>query len=346
VQIGESISLASIPDPEGCWLAHEVLPNDIDNALVGKGGKLKSKMLKGSPTFRAKSIPGFEKEAGIDDPRTNEEVEIDLRGANEPSNLQTYKISYAAHHLIPAQESLSRAQDLLQYLLKKGTTREPSDIKGLPKLVAKPGLAWGDVGYDTNGSQNGIFLPTSRAVWIEGEGMWTLSHEEDDDPGAATQDSKPDEAKLDPRRVLSGRVSVVPGVSRKWVYVEAVVNHASASSQRGHGAQFHDRHLAYSNLVTSLLNGFAIKIATLLHSNAGGACPDCKKARKSAPEGTPPPYGVIARMNSLSARLEASLDGKIWRPNVYTSEWGHAHYHLLLTKKQAAIVAACRQEGP
>lgn len=89
-------------------------------------------------------------------------------------------------------------------------------------------------------------------------------------------------------------------------------------------AQFHDSHPDYSAFVVQCLNKVFIKCWA-----GTGWCEECKK--ETSP--MPPPYGLIKRIDAISARLIGFLmfPYAAWRPPVYTSAWAldfRAHYLL------------------
>src|SRR5262245_54247029 len=74
-----------------------------------------------------------------------------------------YPVTCAAHHLIPAQESL-KGHQILDYMCKKGETQDfRKGKKADPKAVSSSKV-WGNVAYNVNGCHNGVWLPGNYAV--------------------------------------------------------------------------------------------------------------------------------------------------------------------------------------
>jgi hypothetical protein len=213
-------------------------------------------------------------------------------------------------------------------MVKRG---EPEPLKGEDFEM---GQMWCDVGYDVNGTQNGVYLPGSYAVgggrggldvWTKegkdasvaammaaGAGGWADTEDGDDD------DAEPDDSTGSNSNALTGILYDTSKGNRKWQYVRQAV-------EKAHG-QFHDRHEPYSNFVLTVLEKIAedYKQAELASIVFEG-CPDCKKrADKIEKLGLPTNFGLVGRLNHCSRRMAGFLNGSTWRINVYTSGWGLA----------------------
>lgn len=167
-------------------------------------------------------------------------------------------VTVAAHHLVPGNESLLRAQSLVAWM-KKG-----KDVKG-------------DIGYGINHKKNGVWLPGSYAWNSQSTKMWRQL--------GATAD----------------------GVQVQYAY--------AYSAMKKSGRPWHDRHTDYSAWVKRSLQKFQVK---MLEMRTG-----CDRCRQKAKKPSPPPYGLVSRVDGLSTRLRARLLGspKGWVPPFNTSRW-------------------------
>lgn len=190
--------------------------------------------------------------------------------------------SGAAHHLIPTYASFKKATRLMKYV-KQGS------------------IISGDIGYDVNGAQNGIWLPTSTAFG----------------------------------RMLKAKLITVQGkkagtsFSRlspdtKQLYKEAVMKKTSR--------QFHDAHPAYSQFVLGILRKLTLHMTNLQVKL------DCKKCEeiKNNDKKVKPPYGLVDRLNSVGGRLRGKLTGgaRGWRAPIFTSTSAKDYSDWLTGKKK------------
>ncbi len=272
-----------------------------------------------------------------------------------------YPVGFAAHHLIPAQASL-RDSPLLAWMCKY---QEAQEFKGKPKKKQWD-VVWSNVGYDVNGFQNGVFLPGNYWVgrqssnptgtekipigtqhWVRDQ-PWGPNDDDDIEPDPAIfakierYQSQPGKAAAyaasplltGPTGLEIPVAELINDFNGKWAYVSTVV-------ATFHG-QFHDSHVDYNKFVRTVL----LKIAanyTLLRRDmwVNEKCGECKKIKEKTQndkdwKGMPPPYGIITRLNKLSANLSNCLNGTNWRPNIYTSNWGRA-YMATLQKKTVKL---------
>jgi hypothetical protein len=255
-----------------------------------------------------------------EDPRTGEK------------GVHRYPVTCAAHHLIPAQESLKRATGLHPFMVKK------NDSEAVAGGSISDGYVYSDLGYDVNGSENGIWLPGNYAVTALTmiDPHWTPA------PSVLTdvdweQGESPDNENVGLPKVISspkltGDRHQINLANRKWQYVSQAVEK---------GGQFHDRHADYSRWITSRLEEAATLLA-LLYSKAvlDGECTPCKERAKkfSMDEGSvgiPTPFGLLSRLNVMSRGTAPLLDGKQWRLPVVTSNWGTAY---VLARRQLTLV--------
>jgi hypothetical protein len=173
VELGELIDVP-IPeqdlDPE-CPFSHEKPNPNEKNELGGIGSKLgtnlagevgvhTSKPPRGGNYTRFKKVPDPR-----EPPRALTHVyvfvngrQVELDGAPLP-----YPLTCAAHHLIPAQEAL-KGHPVLKFMCKEGETQDFRNSGGAAPDTVPGALVWGNVAYNVNGGQNGVWLPGNYAV--------------------------------------------------------------------------------------------------------------------------------------------------------------------------------------
>jgi hypothetical protein len=149
------------------------------------------------------------------------------------------------------------------------------------------------IGYDVNSAKNGVWLPSPYAL--------------------SNKNGWPAEQGMD---VLKRRPNI--DLSETEDFKDAYV---AASITESGNLQFHMRHVDYSDYVRKTLDAIAEKLAGM----ASGNCPIA--AMSASEDGQfDAPYGLVGRLNVLSANLKRHLIGKIWREPLFTDE---------LTKKYA-----------
>jgi hypothetical protein len=317
-QIGEAIGIGMVDEDDvECPFDHDsTQPPKVENKLVGVGTTLAARMKSGSSTHLY--APLREKKAPVLNPRDvpthpfykKAKVvhieDIDLSTGEVITH--EYPVACAAHHLIPAQESL-KASPLLAYMVKKG------DSESLKDKSFSDGIVYADVGYDVNGTENGVYLPGSYAVGggRGGLGLWTQN---DDHPDREEEDVT---ETPDPRsNLLTGKLNEISDKNRKWLYVQQAVLLAPG--------QFHDRHQDYSDFVATCLekifNNYEQLKRKFLKEQQCDKCQE--RAKKFEEAGIPTPFGLVGRLNAMSKRLAGHLNGRMWTRNIYTSKWGQA----------------------
>ncbi len=328
MEVGESISPPNLTDvTDECPFDHELEdPPKIKNNLIGKGSTLASSMKSGSSTnLYAPYAPdeGSKLKHGPL-PQKDSSHKFYRKGADKgrcieikfPDNvIKKYPVSCSAHHLVPSQEAL-KGHELLEYMCSKpdGAQDHNHSFGG--------GVVWSDVGYDTNGSENGVYLPGNYAVGggIGGLNVWyPVGADDEEHDDGYIDDEKPPAADYVGYELkgVRGQISVD---NKCWEYV--------AKAMKESKAQFHDRHLSYSNEVkkalTNIYTKYQLKDVTLDEQ----ACGECKKRQEKLKEkGLPAPYSVVNRLKALSKNLRAILvSGQgLWRTNIYTSEWVNSY---------------------
>ena len=178
------------------------------------------------------------------------------------------EVAYAAHHLIPGHGSLDKSE------LYKGK-----------KYLRYDGQKEGNIGYNVNCKQNGVWLPGNYAYSQKSSGSeWGKK-------GKKLQEYyevSPDE------------------------YVSEIIT----KSKR----QFHDAHSKYNRFVKDQLNKINDKLS---QTQDQPWCDEGKKRSESEAESKRPLYQLVGRLGHLSSRLEKKLTGstKGWNTNVYTSSF-------------------------
>jgi hypothetical protein len=373
VEIGE-LTAVPIPD-EGedskCPFSHDPPKPTEKNELGGIGSTLGKNMAKGEGICHESRPDGAlrqgDKEA---DPREREldpvkqirikvnGVDVKLQGSDLPL---LYPLTCAAHHLIPAQESLKKCKDILKYMCKKGEPQDFRDGKAAKPEAAKEAKVWGNVAYNVNGCHNGVWLPGNYAVGggTGGADIWkskanAARNEEagnknwvdaldlavddwdrgEDDPEEEAADAMKRALGAAERQefMLSGKNHEIAPGNPKWAYVKAAMDVT--------GAQFHDRHEKFSKEVIDYLG----KIATAYkdrHSKSLRSCEQCKKAAR--PEGMTenevgPPFAIVDRLKTAADFFKGYLlapngvlgiksgNKTVTAKNIYTSGWVEAWF--------------------
>jgi hypothetical protein len=333
MEVGEPVAPPDLTDvKDECPFDHkELKPPEIQNALEGKGGTLATKMNNGEstnlygefkpsasakvtwgklPQKRAPAEHSFAKSR----PDKGRCVKITFPDKNDATKTvdKMYPVSCSAHHLIPSQEAL-KGHELLTYMCKEGTSGENNH--GFSE-----GAVWSDVGYDTNGSENGVYLPGNYAVGGGRGGLRVWYPTGGDDEEHDTGYIEPE--KLPPAEYqgyeITGTRGSIHSDNNCWRYVAQSVRHAPG--------QFHDRHQPYSEeVVAQALTAIFLKYKKrdpILNEESCSECNDRQKKLKDL--GLPAPYSVVKRLEFLSNKLRGFLTAgpKTWRLNIYTSEWG------------------------
>ncbi|CAD5370991.1 conserved hypothetical protein [Rubrivivax sp. A210] len=147
-----------------------------------------------------------------------------------------YPFTVAAHHIIPGNASLYESQ-LFKSYMKKGGKMQVTQPKKKTFTVSR------NIGYNINGSHNGVWLPGSYAI----------------------------RTGVHPSKSTWSVLIETPGhVEWCYRYIAAVT--------KSTGSQFHDTHVHYSNNVLKLLN----KMSLLLMKHQT-QCDDCQGKDQSPP---------------------------------------------------------------
>lgn len=357
MQLGEPVQVG-IPnqgEDAECPFSHEKPNPKEKNELGGTGQKLGVSMEggKGVSTSKPPFGPDYTKGQEIKAPRNRSgserivsvEIKVNRKTVKLNGKPLKYPLTCAAHHLIPAQESL-RDHKLLKYMCKHG---EDQDFRKSGKESPKPmpgSKVWGNVAYNVNGQHNGVWLPGNYAVGrgTGGIAVWqsrvTKRSEEadanwedklddvdlDDDDWDDADDPEEEEvassfsvslAGIDPKEyLLVGKNYDIKFGNPKWGYVRAAMNATKGL--------FHDKHFEYSQEVKEYLTKMAESYAETL-TNSKKNCKKCEEAAR--PDGAPadtvgPPYGIVGRLVTCSSFFKGYLSGSTVRAkNIYTSKW-------------------------
>ncbi|KYF49661.1 hypothetical protein BE04_07190 [Sorangium cellulosum] len=278
-QLGESVSEGEIDlDEFKCPFEH-TKPGQVNNALGSDSAALGSRLAEGYSTQL------WADEGARIVPKTKQKLIAARRDdCPEPPVVvdgQEYPYSSSAHHLIPGEASLPKST-LIKFISEG----------------AKGSKVWGDIGYDVNGGENGIWLPTHHALSSEMKEGLVL-------PG---EDRALKYSELT-RRVKQRNEENQVVATFQERFTGAIMERARR--------QFHDAHPDYSAFVIKVLD--KIQMNLVEQSEACGECGEVKKKKGKYP----PPHGLVSRLNSVSARLYQFLVGppQTWRPPLYTSRF-------------------------
>jgi hypothetical protein len=188
-----------------------------------------------------------------------------------------FPLTVAAHHLIPGNAALKRVAKLSSFMEKGGTVEATNKKKYTIKS---------HIGYDVNGSHNGVWLPGNYAIKTE------LPEREMN-------------GTIRPAREGTTPIAGVSWSALKSDYDAWQFAYVAGACKAG-GGQFHDTHEnPYSASVRAVLG--KIEAALSLHLEI---CEDCKNKK---PE-IPPPFRIKRRLYSLSSKLRQYVTG-------YPSSW-------------------------
>lgn len=361
MEIGELVNV-EIPKmgPDGkCPFAHEPPTADETNELGGIGTTLGKNMAGGIGIGHESRKTSFSEGKKELDPRDRpgrnqvRTIFVQVNGRyitlKEGTGPLPYPLVCAAHHLIPAQESL-KGHDILFYMCRPDKDQDFRNSKDKAPAKVEDAQVWGNVAYNINGCQNGVWLPGNYAVGggTGGAALWTSkanakrSSEADDnwvDTAAEDWDRGDDDKEEEITAALRAAIAaanpmgyMLTGTNKKidpgnpkWGYVKAAMDKT--------GAQFHDRHEPYSKQVKGYLDKIAEAYAKM-HANSLEFCEECKKAQR--PKGLQnrtdllgPPYPIVGRLKAASDFFKQFLLGtgkgtkkKLGKQRtIYTSGW-------------------------
>jgi len=364
LEIGELMSVL-IPGQDveaACPFAHKQPEVPEQNELGGIGTTLGKNMAEGKGVLTTATPAGGDYTEGEKDPdprdRSDKITFVVIKVGGETVLLAgetlPYPVTCAAHHLIPAQESL-KGHAILKFMCKYGDQQDfRSSGDAAPGKVAGSKV-WGNVAYNVNGRQNGVWLPGNYAVGAGTGGVeiWksratdkrkTYSNQEAAEKWISKLDLSPDEwkqlARPDPNEeegpqpaalqqalttaalpkyMLAGKNFHIDDSNPKWAYVKSAMDKV--------GGQFHDRHEAYSNEVKNYLTKIAEAYEVMYERSTQpqGGCEECAKAKRPAgakASHVGPPYGIVKRLVSASDFFKRYVHAQIITAyNIFTSKW-------------------------
>ncbi|WP_444993946.1 hypothetical protein [Aliikangiella sp. IMCC44359] len=214
--------------------------------------------------------------------------------------LYCYELQYAPHHLIPGNESL-KGSKVVAFLGDNNVITHYK--KGGISTKIKDNQS---VGYDVNQRLNGVWLPSPYALSMSNK--WPST----------------DGMKVILKRL--GKTFYEQSEEFKHAYVAEAIRVSN-------GAQFHMRHVDYSNEVKKALNKMGEKLKLM----AGGECPEASKSKDDGKFDAP--KGLGGNLNKLSGNLKRFLTGSVWRAPLYTDKVLMEEYvkSLKQTKKKGQI---------
>jgi hypothetical protein len=365
VQLGELVAVViEGQDPEAeCPFSHEKPNPNETNELGGIGTKLGDNLAAGKGVHTSKPPTGSDFTAGPTelDPRdrTPKLTAIVIQVNGETVTMQgeplPYPLTCAAHHLIPAQEAL-KEHPVLEFMCKDGESQDFRSSSGPAPAAVPDSKVWGNVAYNVNGGQNGVWLPGNYAVGAGTGGVeiWKSRASDKRSSFSATEaadnwikalDFGPDEWKqlsVDPlehdepqpgalasalataalqKFMLAGTNYHIDPGNPKWAYVKAAMDAADGL--------FHDRHKPYSDKVAEYLEKIAEAYTSMYErSTQENGCKKCKEAERPAGAKASlvgPPYGIVDRLNAGSRFFKQYVKtGVVTAKNIFTSQWVQA----------------------
>jgi len=303
MEIGELIAMGILEEEDIECPFHEEKHKCDDkqkNKLEGNsamlGRKLASERLLHSTVMRRKkedNCDQYKKVVEIADPDKNDpckrHVEIQIN-----NSLQKYPVGYAAHHLIPADASLNKAEKLLPYIDK---------AKG--KICC-------NLGYNVNGNENGVWLPGLHPVNANGLNVWNR-----------LEIQLPDkENKKKAIHHCKDMIYLPITVDARGEYIKKAMEFLSPKRQ------FHDAHPEYSKLVEEHLNNIGNLLTRISQKRKfydEPLCLKCKERQENHQENEPykllPPFKLFKILNRSSEYFRKQLVEQTKHKTYFTSSW-------------------------
>ncbi|WP_437755068.1 AHH domain-containing protein [Sorangium sp. So ce1389] len=284
MQIGEAILLdvgKSVVSDE-CIFEHDIA-EQVRNNLDGSSSALGAQLESGASTqlwgYNAKNaVIGRQQKNTVGkldlSPTTSYEVSVTHNGSSEQ-----YPYSYSAHHLIPDDSALMKGENKLLEYIRAGSTIES------------------DIGYDVNGSDNGLWLPMITALANQMSAAASNNSQARSVPG------------VDAERYAALKKTAT-GRSFLQKYTRAIMDR---SRRQLHGWNKH--HRDYSQFVVKCLN----KVHQAIHE-VEFECSMCNDTRGGSKPHAPP-HRLVWRLNFISKRLHRHLigDASSWRKPLFVS---------------------------
>lgn len=306
-QLGEMVAIGIVSDADLICPFHDphTCSEAKNNIHRGSGSTLGSNLdsggRDGSVVTRRHEAPYRNACAPLHEPDPDLHISEDDREIyTEPGNdNRRYPVGFAAHHLIPGKASMHRAKQIHRYI-ESG------------KVICC------NLGYDVDGSENGVWLPGLHPV--KGA-LWGGASDEVDDEEVVVQKMALTEAKPYSYAQIDGPTSGNPGAfladNNKWRYVQAAMNFGRVGRR-----QFHDAHPEYSALVRDSLNDVSTVLDTLLGRGVPvSGCAKSSEHGKSTDGKNIPPWQLLRLLNNTSNWLRNKLVNRMQHPVYYTSNW-------------------------
>lgn len=315
-QLGEGVAIGLVLTTDWECPFHEDehdcsprVANDLLGNATTLGQNLHSGNSTGSTVLRRETKPDSDyckpvQEKDPDTHFTETQREVNLVKGNPA---YTYPVVYSAHHLIPSNESLDRSVKLRRYMERSKN-----------KVCC-------DLGYNVNGSENGVWLPALHAVNSKGLKLWgsasdELPADEADTGGKVVKRTELEDgttqwdyAPLAGPRPADG-ADAWDAKNLKWRYVLAAMNLGLMTPR-----QFHDRHVKYSDAVEDHLNNLAAVLEKLSGTaELESTCPKCAKNAKTPRK---PPIGLLGALNTASSTYRSYVVGSVSNDVYFTSSW-------------------------
>lgn len=203
------------------------------------------------------------------------------------------KYSAEAHHAICGNEVLGDERELEQYLVKQGK----KTTKGGAGLLMP-----GDVGYDVNSAENGIWLPSVPYMF-----MWSKKKTPEEWWGDQTGWNR-----KHPRR--KQRQSLTEDEKEEIAF--AVMEAVQRQFHKGPHGSVGEPHNNYVKMAIDRL-----RQVTAFVTHFAEVCPMDDDGEPKTDPPYYPPFGVIALLNALSLNLKKELQGPPESWNYFISEF-------------------------
>lgn len=299
MQLGESVAIASFGlDSDECpFQPHSKDEGFTQSKRPGdKEVKKLQKAMKSGQSTRVwhQSGTSFTEKTNKDGPKHSKPK----AAAGQPIRIAgvDYPLSVAAHHIIPGKASLPKSE-LAPYI-----------------WADEGGVIKSDIGYDVDGSENGLWMPTHQSMSAKlGKAQKLVIHDEE----------KPPETKGMSWQQLSDRAKEHDGDPA--TYTQLFLPRYTQQAMDALYTQFHDSHSNYNTWVTKRLNGLAVRLHTKV-----GFCEKCKEDDKKSP-----PYSLVYRLNMVSRMILINFLGggpKAGWKRVHTSDFARRYAENPLPK--------------
>lgn len=306
MELAELVAFGAVKEIDSdCPFAH-LKSEGVKNDLDWDPAKLGRKMEAGVSTILYKEdgdkyVPATLKDRKKDKDSIRRLQVTELHGGEKDKSKHVVPVRYSgdskvyhlpyspnAHHIIPTNESLKAAK--------------------LMKFIEEGDSITGDIGYDTNGAENGVWLPTYTMTMRLMDAVKTGKESEDKLPA--------------PKRRLGYsefREKFKKDLWTRNAFPFSIMYHKKR--------QYHDHHTAYSSKVLEMLDNLSLFLTKLADMKKD--CKECEKLRDEKKRNQPQ-HGLVVRLNGMSSRLRGYLacDVAGWRPPLFASKEAAEYYML------------------